>query len=129
MTDSKHTLDPRIFEGIRHALDLSMTGEPGLAVQHLSVLILEFPEVASLHGYLSLLLVDSGQLDQAVEHGRKAVQLSPESEKASFFFSRALWANGEHIAALEEMKRFITIEPSKIYSQMIKEWDLGTSGE
>jgi len=117
--------DPRVFDAIKHALDLDSKGETALAIQHLSAFIEELPSVGSLHGYLALLLVGTGQFDQAIEHGRQAVLLSPESEKLSFFYCNALWNAGKRVEALEEIKRFLIIKPSsKIYSQMIKEWDL-----
>lgn len=126
MTDNQR--DHHVLEAIRHAVDLDSTGETGLAVQHLSALIEEVPGVASLHGYLSLFLRRSGRFDEPIENGRLAVELSPESENASFFYSSALWSAGKQIQALDEMKRFFIVNPgkqSKIYSQMIQEWDLG----
>lgn len=116
--------DPRVLEAIKHAVDLDSTGKTDLAVQHLSALIEELPKASALHGYLAMFLASTGQFEQALEHGRQAVSLSPESEKASFFYFNALWRAGKHIEALDEMKRLLSIKPSQLYSQMIKEWDL-----
>lgn len=116
--------EPRVLEAIKHAIDLDSTGKTDLAVQELSALVGELPEASILHGYLAMFLSSTGQFEKAIEHGRLAVHLSSESEKASFFYFNALWRAGKLIEALDEMKRFIAIKPSKLYSQMIKEWNL-----
>jgi len=116
--------DPRIVEAIKRAIELDSKCEPELAAQHLSTLIAEFPTVASLRGYLALYLYRSGRYHQAIEHGRQAVLLAPKSEKASFVLFQSLWTAGQHIEALDEMKRFLALKPSAEYSKMIKEWEL-----
>jgi hypothetical protein len=60
---------PRVIEAIKHAIDLESKGQTGLAAQHLSVLLAEFPTAASIHGYLAWFLSRSGQFDKAIENG------------------------------------------------------------
>jgi len=36
-----------------------------------------------------------------------------------------LWKAGQHIQALDEMKRFLTIRPSQEYADIIKDWEPG----
>ncbi len=122
MTGNK---DARVIEGIKQATDLASRGETESAVQHLSALIEEVPTAASLHGYVALFLSRLGRLDEAIRHGRQAVQLSPASEKASFVLFDALRTSGKHIEALDEMKRFLALKPSQEYAEIIKEWNLG----
>jgi tetratricopeptide (TPR) repeat protein len=124
MDESVKKNDPRVPEAIKQALQLHSNGQTELAVEQLAALLAEFPAVGSLHGYIALFLYFSGQLDKAIEHAVQAVVLSPRSELASFIYFRVLWKAGRHVEALDEMKRFLTIKPSRIYSDMIKEWDL-----
>lgn len=116
--------DPRVIAGINRALELGRAGQQDRAVAHLLKLLKDFPNAASIHGYLGICLLRLNRSDEAVFHGRKAALLSPQSEKASLVLFSALWRAGQHIEALDEMKRFLLIKPSKVYSDMIKQWDL-----
>jgi tetratricopeptide (TPR) repeat protein len=124
MTDND---DPRIVKAINHALDLHRRGKTGLAVKHLLPLIMEFPRTSSIRGYLALFLSLSGRFDEAIEHGRRAILLSPKSEKASVVFFGALWKSGRRTEALDEAKRFSAIRPSEEYSKMLKELGLSVA--
>jgi len=124
MTQKTGNSDPRVIEGIKHATDLDSKGEADLAVQHLLTLTKEFPAAASLHGYVALFLSRAGRLDEAIEHGRQAIQLSPKSEKASLVLFKALWTAGQRIEALDEMKRFLALSASEEYAKMIQERNL-----
>jgi tetratricopeptide (TPR) repeat protein len=124
MTQTTGNSAPRVIEGIKRAIDLDSKGETEAAVQHLSALIEEFPSASSLHGYAALFLSRAGRLDDAIEHGRQAIQLWPMSEKASLVLFEALWKAGQHIEALDEMKRFLTLKPSEEYTKMISSWNL-----
>jgi predicted Zn-dependent protease len=121
--------DPRIVEAIECAIDLDLKGQTEQAAQHLSTLIAEFPATASLRGYLALFLYRSRRFDEAIEQGRHAVLLSPKSEKASLIFFQALWRVGQHVEALDEMKRFLEIRQSDEYSKIIREWKLDVDDE
>jgi tetratricopeptide (TPR) repeat protein len=121
--------DPRVVEAINHAFDLDSKDQTELAVQHLSALIKEFPTEGRIHAYLALFLYRSGRFDEAIEHGRKAVQLSPKSGTASAVLHGALWKTGKRIEALVEMKRLLAIRPTEVYSKMIEQWSLGEDVE
>ena len=124
MTQTTGNSSPRVVEAIKHAIDLDSRGETGLAVQHLSALLAEFPSASSLRGYLAGFLSRSGKVEEAIEHGRHAVLLSPKSEKASLVLFHVLWKAGKHLEAFDEMKRYLAIRPSKEYSDLIKGWEL-----
>ena len=128
MTQTTGNSDPRVIEGIKYATDLNSKGETELAVQHLSALIEEFPTAASLHGYVALFLSRAGRFDEAIKYGRRAILLSPKSEKASLVLFETLWKAGQRIEALDEMKRFLALRPSDEYARIIKEWDPSESG-
>ncbi|HEU5457577.1 MAG TPA: hypothetical protein VFU68_03055 [Terracidiphilus sp.] len=128
MNQRTENSDPRVIEGIKHALYLDSKGETESAVQHLLALTKEFPTAASLHGYIALLLSRAGRLDEAINHGRQAIQLSPKSEKASLVLFGSLWIAGQHMNAIDEMKRFLALKPSEEYSKIIKDWNLIEEG-
>jgi predicted Zn-dependent protease len=128
MTQKTGNSEPQVVEGIRHATDLYSKGETELAVQHLLALIAEFPMAASLHGYLAVFLSRRGRVSEAVEHAREATLLSPKSEKGSIVLFQALWKTGQHVEALDEMKRYLALRPSEEYSKMIKGWELTCPG-
>lgn len=116
--------DPRVIEGIKHATHLASEGKTESAIQYLLAIVQKVPTAASLHGYLAIFLSRMGRFNDAIEHGRQAVQLSPTSEKVSFALFDALRTFGQHIEALDEMKRFLALKPSEKYSTIIKEWNL-----
>ena len=116
-----------LAEAIRRAADLESKGEIGLAVQLLTDLVVEFPMEASVHGYLASYLADCGRFDEAVKHGRRAVQLSPKSGLASLAFFHVLWKAGQHSAAIEEIRRFLPLQRSdkytKEYIDILMKWE------
>ena len=122
MTQRTGNSDPRVIAGIRRATDLGSRGDLDAAVRHLLALTEEFPAAASLHGYVALFLSRAGRLGEAIEHGRRATQLSPRSEKASLVLFKALWTDGRRMEALDEMKRYLALRPSTEYTRMIREW-------
>ncbi|MCE9555455.1 MAG: hypothetical protein K8T91_19075 [Planctomycetes bacterium] len=122
MTEPKGNDLTRFAVIINHAIALDKVGEVGQAVQLLSDLTAEFPEAASTHGYLGWFLLQLGRNVEAIIQSRHAVRLAPRSEKASLIHFHVLWKSGEHIEALDEMKRFLTIRPSEVYAGIIKEW-------
>ena len=113
---------PLVIATINKAIGLDADNQTALAVQLLTALAAEFPQAASVHSYLAWYFLRNSQLDEATEHGRQAVALSPKSEKASLIYFHVLWKSGQHVQALEEMKRFLTLRPSEEYINLIKEW-------
>ena len=118
MTTRESNRDPRVAEAIKRAVDFHSKGQTAMAVEHLSALIPEFPEASALHGYLAVYLSQIGRFDEAIEPARQAVRLSPKSEKASMVLFSVLVEARQHIEALEEAKRFLSIGRSEIYSGM-----------
>jgi tetratricopeptide (TPR) repeat protein len=124
MTQTSWTKDPQIVDAINDAIALNSKGQTELAVQHLLPLIAKFPTAANIPFYVALFFYRSDRFAEAIEYVQQAILLSPRSEKASFVLFQSLWKSGQHIEALDEMKRLLAIRPSEEYSKMIKEWDL-----
>jgi hypothetical protein len=86
------------------------------------VLVAEFPRTAVAHSYLAWILSRVGQHREAIQHGRVAVQLSPDSERISLLFFRVLWSAQEYLPAFDEMKRFSAYGHSEEYVLMMQAW-------
>ena len=121
-----------LAEAIRRVVDLEAKGEIGLAVQLLMDLVAEFPMEVSVHGYLASYLADCDRFDEAVGHGRLAIQLSPNSGMASLVFFHVLWKAGRRSEAIEEIRRFLPLRRSdkhtNAYSKILMEWEAGDHG-
>lgn len=124
MTQQIGNDDPRIAAVINRAIELDRNDQKSSALELLTRLAEEFPQAATVHAYLAWFLLHAHRGAEAIEHGRQAVELAPGSEKASLIYFHALWKLGQHTQALDEMKRFIAIRPSKEYSTIIKDWKL-----
>lgn len=111
----------RLMEVIRKAVEFDENGDSALALQILSAVVEEFPGLALGHSYLAWVLSRVGRHREAIQHGRVAIQLSPESERASILLFRVLWSAGETIQALDEMKRFMAIGHSDEYLSVMSE--------
>lgn len=61
MTQKTGNSDPRVVQGIRHAIDLDSKGETELAVQHLLALTEEFPTAALNPSTNRPMIADSGR--------------------------------------------------------------------
>lgn len=123
MTEPIGKDQPRFAATINKAIDYAEVGQLLQAVQLLTDLAAEFTEAASVRGYLAWYLLQLGRQEEAIEHSRRAIDLAPKSEKASLIYFHALWRAAKYIDALEEMKRFLTIRPSDVYANIIKEWE------
>jgi tetratricopeptide (TPR) repeat protein len=115
--------DPRVVAAINEAINLAANGQTLLAVEILAKVAAEFPEVASVRGYLAWFMAQIGRYREAVEQSQQAVNLEPESERASLVHFHVLWKAGNHIQALDEMKRFLLIRPSAEYTNIIRDWE------
>jgi tetratricopeptide (TPR) repeat protein len=123
MNEMADDVELRVMEVIRQAVELDQQNDTAFATQILTAVVAEFPGLAIGHSYLGWILSRGGRHREAIEHGRVAVQLSPQSEKASLALFRVLWGAGERDLAFEEMKRFVAIGHSDEYSLMMKEWE------
>jgi len=121
MSDLTEGTHPRVFETISQVVELVADNRVPLATERLVALVAEFPREGLAHAYLAWVLSTSGRHRDAIEHGRVAVQLSPRSERVSLLFFRVLWSADERPQALDEMRRFVALEDSEEYAQIILE--------
>jgi hypothetical protein len=123
MSDLTEGTHPRVFETISQVVELVADNRVPLATERLVALVAEFPREGLAHAYLAWVLSTSGRHRDAIEHGRVAVQLSPRSERVSLLFFRVLWSADERPQALDEMRRFVALEDSEEYAQIILEME------
>jgi predicted Zn-dependent protease len=122
-------LPDNVSKAIADALALKSTGQAGLAVQRLLPLIEEYPELTIVHACLAFMLSCSGAHEEAIERGRKAVQMGPTGEKTSLVLFHVLYTAGRRTEAVEEMKRFLAIRPSKEYAKIAKDLERISNGQ
>ena len=115
----------RVLGTIQEVMDLDADGNLELAEKWMKALVDEFPGASIVHSYYAWVLSREGKHREAIEHGRVAVKLSPESEMSSIMFFRVLWSAGEHQQAFDEMKRLEGYGHSEGYAQMMAEWNKG----
>ena len=115
----------RVLRTIQEVIDLDAQDQRPEAVRLLKELIDLYPGASILHSYMAWILSRSGQHREAIEHGRVAVKLSPESEMSSVMLFRVLWSAGEHVQAFEEMKRLEKHGHSEEYAKLMQEWNEG----
>jgi len=121
MSDLSEGTHPRIFETISQVVELVADDRVPLATERLVALVAEFPREGLAHAYLAWVLSFNGRHRDAIEHGKVAVQLSPRSERVSLLFFRVLWGADERPLAIDEMRRFVALEDSEEYAQIILE--------
>lgn len=114
----------RVLGTIQEVID-SADEELEQAEQWMKALVEEFPEASIVHSYYGWVLSREGKHREAIEHGRVAVKLSPESEMSSIMLFRVLWSAGEHQQAFDEMKRLEQYGHSEEYARMMQEWNEG----
>ena len=119
----------RVLGTIREVLDLDADGKLEEAELITKALVDEFPRASLVHSYMSWVLSRAGKHREAIEHGRVAVKLSPESEMSSIMLFRVLWGAGEHQEAFDEMKRLEKCGHSEAYAQLMEEWNEGKPGD
>jgi predicted Zn-dependent protease len=113
----------RVLGTIRETIELDAAGKLDEAETLMQALVDEFPEASVPHSYLAWVQSRAGKHRQAIEHGRVAVKLSPESEMSSIMLFRVLWSAGEHKQAFDEMKRLEQYGPSEEYARLMQEWN------
>ena len=113
----------RMLGYIREVGDMCAEGKYAEAEAFFRPLLEEFPQASLVHSYMCWVLSRSGKHREAIEHGRVAVRLQPESELSSVMLFRALWGAGEHALAFEEMKRLEKYGHSEEYARMMEEWN------
>jgi hypothetical protein len=129
MNPANGSADPRVISGINRAIDLAAQGEAVPAVQCLQSLLVEFPNVPSLHGYLAWFLSQIERHSEAIDESRRATSLSPQSETGSLIHFHVLWRAGKCIDALEEMRRFLAIRSCEEYMKIVRGWEASIRDE
>ena len=117
----------RVLGTIQEVID-SADEELEQAEEWMKGLVDEFPEASIVHSYYSWVLSREGKHREAIEHGRVAVKLSPESEMSSIMLFRVFWSAGEHQQAFDEMKRLEKYRHSEEYARMMEEWNASKPG-
>jgi predicted Zn-dependent protease len=115
----------RVLGTIQETIDLDSNGQTAEAEQLMKALVDEFPQASILHSYMAWVLSRGAKHREAIEHGRVAIKLSPESEMSSIMLFRVLWSAGEHQQAFDEMKRLETHGHSEEYARMMQDWNEG----
>lgn len=115
----------RVLGTIQEAINLDAEGQLDLAEKWMKSLVDEFPAASLVHSYYAWVLSRQEKHREAIEHGRVAVKLSPESEMSSIMLFRVLWSAGEHQQAFDEMKRLQQYGRSEEYARMMAEWNEG----
>ena len=123
MTQIPDQAAERVLGCIREAIELDANGQTAEAEALFRPLVEEFPQASLVHSYMCWILSRGGKHREAIEHGRVAVKLTPESELSSVMLFRALWGAGEHALAFEEMKRLEKYGHSEEYARMMQEWN------
>jgi tetratricopeptide (TPR) repeat protein len=119
MTHAAVKLDPFVAEKIERAFELARENQTDAAIDVMTALSVDVPEVWQVQFSLALFLVRNGRFAEAADHGRLAVQQSPKSAKASMVLYRALGGAGLYAEALEEVKRYLSTNPSGEYAQIL----------
>jgi len=119
----------RVLECIREVIEMDEDGRHAEAEAFFRPLVEEFPQASLVHSYMCWILSRAGKHREAIEHGRVAVWLQPESELSSVMLFRALWGAGQHELAFEEMKRLETYGHSEEYARMMQEWNEGVKDD
>ena len=119
----------RVLGTINAVIELDEEGNLEQAEQWMKALVSEFPEASLVHTYTAWILSRAGKHREAIEHGRTAVKLSPESEMSSIMLFRVLWSAGDHQQAFDEMKRLEKYGPSEEYARLMQEWNEGKPAE
>ena len=99
------------------------------AEQWMKGLVDEFPEASLVHSYYSWALSREGKHREAIDHGRVAIKLSPESEISSIMLFRVLWSANQRKEAFDEMKRLEQYGSSEEYARMMQEWNESKPGD
>jgi tetratricopeptide (TPR) repeat protein len=120
-------LDRLFADGIR----LKRARKPAEAIVPLEKAASQFPDAAPLLWYLgSVYLHDLKEPAKALPHFRRAVELTPKSERASKGVFHSLWNLDRFDEALEEIKRYqlLTDGKSQEYSEIVAEINAKTDG-
>lgn len=106
---------------LQAAIDAFQAGRIDEAIRDLAQGASMFPGEPRLWGYLGFLYAETGDDGNAVQALRKAANLSPRSETASLGLFHSLWRTGKTDAAFSEMRRFVKLNDSPCYRQLLRD--------
>ncbi len=117
---------------LQQAIDLYHARRPGKAISRLRRISVTFPREARLWGYLGFLHKQQGEFAAAIRCFRRAVALSPHSEKASLGLFHSLWRVGKVNPAFDEMRRFVKTGEPRQYLRLLRDMladEIAASGD
>ncbi|HEY1377733.1 MAG TPA: hypothetical protein VGF55_13120, partial [Gemmataceae bacterium] len=87
----------------------------------------DYPQSAGFHNDRAWLAARCRRdLDPALEHARKAVELAPSSANIRATLAEVLFQRGEQAAAVAEIKRCVELEPkSEVYAKRLRRIESG----
>jgi tetratricopeptide (TPR) repeat protein len=113
---------PELNELFEQGIQLRLSGRFQEAVQVLEAAVRRFPGHAPAFWYLGgIYLHDLNEATKALSHYKKAVGLSPRSERASLGVFHSLWKLGRRREAMKELGRFLEVAHSPDYVQILAE--------
>lgn len=88
----------------------------GLTLAAHEELIRDYPECAwARNGAAWMMACCRRDLDRAVLHARKAVEINPESPGYRDTLAEALFQKGDKTAALDEIRKVVAMDPRRVY--------------
>lgn len=103
------------------ALKLQDAGQLESAMEIAVDLIQKEPNSLPVLALIGDLYWKLGQLQEAVDVFKRAVELAPSREGFSLGLFHCLWELGKRVEALEEVKRFQSISDSEDYRRIVNE--------
>ena len=76
---------------------------------------------SAIHRHIANILAEQGDLNEAEEHLAKSIVLTPKSELASVELFHLLEGQMRYAAALDEIRRFISLGDSVTYRELLSE--------
>jgi len=105
-------IDPRNHEAaVRLALSYKAQGDNYNALASFRQAVMHYPNDESLQNDFGQALVDSGSLDEAIDHYRQAIRLNPNFVAAHINLSKALFAQGKLNESSAELKTAAALDP------------------
>ena len=117
--DSSPGFEARFMEGVALYGDKNVAREEVCAF--FSQLLSDYPNSVGALMFLGSLYRNMGHFDLAIEHARRATQISPISEKSSLVFYHALHDAGLRREAFAEMERFFNQPRAQITPELYGE--------
>ncbi len=81
----------------------------------------EYPEYFLSYVFIGLLYWDLKKLNEATGSFKKAIELNPNSQKASIGYFHLLWEQGKQDEAINELKRFLNNNEAKEHRKILEE--------